>query len=424
MGEPAPGPQPTEHLLRNRPYQAMFWSQTCTDLAEQFLIVSITWAALHTFGGGRLGLVLAAWAIPRGLLLLFGGVLADRKDRRAVGIVIGALLCLLNLAASVVTHRSELWAWLALAICLGVLDAVRLPIGSSMLPLLVDRERLVQANKWISLREWGAMTGGPALGGALVALLGTGGTLLTAAGMYALSSALLTLLPPMGRGEKGASKPGLVELSGGLAFVLRHRQLRILLPTFAVANLFILGLIGVGIPLFAKEVVMAGPQGLGTLSGAFGAGLVLGTLFCNRLPARWQRSQRVIFGLFMVSDGLLAVVGLAPDLLLAAAAYAASGLAAGPAATYYRTLLQALPPEEYLGRVNSIARATSFGLEPASTAGVGALSARLSAATLLIVGGCAAAVVDLTGLALSSRRTPARADAGSEPLVSAGVRDG
>lgn len=113
----------------------------------------------------------------------------------------------------------------------------------------------------------------------------------------------------------------------------------------------------------------------------------------------------MIFGLFMLSDCLLAMVGLAPNLLIAAAAYGASGLVAGPPATYYRALLQALPQAEYLGRVNSIARATSFGLEPASTAGVGALSARLSARTLFVVGGCAAAAVDLIGLTLSRRRS-------------------
>jgi MFS family permease len=424
VAESVPGRQSAEPLLRNRPYQAVFWSQTCTDFAEQFLIVSITWAAVHTFGGDRLGLVLAAWAIPRGLLLLFGGVLADRKDRRTVGIAVGALLCLLNLAASAITHRGELGPWLVLAVCLGVLDAVRLPIGSSILPLLLDRERLVQANRWVSLREWGAMTGGPALGGALVALLGTSGALITAAVMYALSSVLLTLLPSLGWDGEEPRKPILKELSQGLAIVLHHRQLRILLMTFAMANLFTLGLIGVGIPLFAKEALKLGPQGLGILAGAFGAGLVLGTLICHRLPGRWQQSQQVIFGLFMVSDCLLAVVGLAPNLLFAAVAYAACGLAAGPPATYYRTLLQALPPAEYLGRVNSIARATSFGLEPASTAGVGALSARLSAATLLVAGGCAAAVVDLIGLTFSSRRSPADADAGSEASVSAGAQNG
>ncbi|ACU73463.1 major facilitator superfamily MFS_1 [Catenulispora acidiphila DSM 44928] len=394
----------TAPLLRNRPYQAVSWSQTCTDFAEQFLIVAITWAAVHTFGGDRLGLVLAAWAVPRGLLLLFGGVLADRKDRRAVGVAVGMLLCLLNLSASVVTGRDELWAWLALAVCLGVLDAVRLPLGSSLLPLIVGRERLVEANRWVSLREWGAMTGGPALGGALVALLGTGSTLITAAVMYALSSILLAQLPSLRPDEEQPREPVLVELSQGLAIVLRHRQLRTLLLAFALANLFILGLVGVGIPLFAKEVLKAGPQGLGVLAAAFGAGLVLGTLLCHRLPDRWQRSQQMIFALFMLSDCLLAVVGLAPNLLLAAAAYGASGLVAGPPATYYRALLQTLPPAEYLGRVTSIARATSFGLEPASTAGVGALSARLSARTLFVVGGCAAAVVDLIGLTLSRHR--------------------
>lgn len=397
------GPAAASPLLRNRSYQAVFWSQTCTDFAEQFLIVAITWAAVHAFGGGRLGLVLAAWAIPRGVLLLFGGVLADRKDRRAVGVSVGALLCLLNLAAAAVTDSGELGAWFALAVCLGILDAIRLPIGASLLPLVVDRERLVQANRWVSLREWGAMTGGPALGGVLVALLGTSGTLIAAAAMYALSSVLPMLLPSLRPDEEQPRKPVLVELSQGLAIVLRHRQLRVLLLTFAAANLFILGLVGVGIPLYAKEVLKAGPQGLGILAGLFGAGLVLGTLLCHRLPRRWQQSPQAIFGLFVLSDCLLAAVGFAPNLALAALAYGGCGLAAGPPATYYRTLLQSLPPEEYLGRVNSIARATSFGLEPASTAGVGALSARLSATTLFLVGGCAAAAIDLTGLILSHR---------------------
>ncbi|MEY9931619.1 hypothetical protein ABH926_006268 [Catenulispora sp. GP43] len=83
-----------------------------------------------------------------------------------------------------------------------------------------------------------------------------------------------------------------MELSQSLAIVLRHRQLRVLLLTFAVANLFTLGLIGVGIPLFAKEVLKAGPQ-------------ILGTLLCHRLPRGWQQSPQVIFGLFMLSDCLL-----------------------------------------------------------------------------------------------------------------------
>ncbi|WP_030908574.1 MFS transporter [Streptomyces sp. NRRL F-5126] len=395
-------------LSRNRFYQAMFWSQTCTDFAEQLVLVSITWAALHAFGGGTLGLVLAVWAVPRGLLLLFGGVLVDRSDRRFLAIAVGFLLALLNLAGAFITGHQELGLWLGLAAALGILDAVRLPMGAAMLPLLVDQDRLVQANRWVSLREWAAMTSGPALGGVLVAALGSPGTLYAGAALYGASSLLMLLLPRLSRPAGEERQAILKELRGGLSFVLNHPRLRVLLPVFAVANLFILGLIGVAIPLMAKNILKAGPQGLGFLSAAFGAGLVLGTLLCNRLPKSWQSSQKVIFSLFMLSDALLATVGLARDLPLAVLAYCGSGLAAGPAATYYRTLLQTLPPEQYLGRVNSIARATSFGLEPVSVAGVGSLSARMSAATLLLVGGCAAVVADLTGFGLS-RRKPAAA---------------
>ena len=268
---------------------------------------------------------------------------------------------------------------------------MRLPVGPAVLPLVVDDTRLVQANRWVSLREWAAMTGGPAAGGVLVAVLGSAGTLLAAAGLYAASSLLMCVLPRLGRPEGEERRPILLELGEGLTFVLRHPRLRVILLMFAVANLFILGLVGVAVPLLAKNVLRAGPQGLGFLGAAFGAGMVAGTLLCHRLPTAWQTSQKTIFALFALSDGLLAATGLAPNLPLAVVAYCGSGLIAGPAATYYRTLLQTVPPEQYLGRVSSIGRAVSFGLEPVSVAGVGFLSARLSAATLLVAGGCMAA---------------------------------
>lgn len=417
--EPVRPPAAAGPLRRNRCYQAMFWSQTCTDFAEQFVLVAIIWAVLHTFGGGKLGLVLAMWAVPRGLLLLFGGVLIDRGDRRFLAVLVGALLAAVNLAAAAITRQHGILVWLLLACCLGVLDAVRLPIGSALLPSLVDRDRLVQANRWVSLREWTALTGGPAAGGILVALLGPSGTLLAAAGLYGTSSILMLLLPKLSRPAPEERRPILQELGSGLAFILNHRRLRVLLLTFAVANLFILGLIGVAIPLLAKDILKAGPQGLGFLGAAFGGGLMIGTLLCGRLPVPWQSNARAIFGFFVASDVLLALVGFSPNLPVAVVAYCGSGLLAGPAATFYRTLLQSIPPEQYLGRVNSIARATSFGLEPVSMVGVGALSAKISAATLLTVGGCAAALADLTGFTLSGGKDEILEEQPAEPVEAA-----
>ncbi len=388
-------------LRRHRAYQAVFWSQTSTDSCEQFLVMAMTWAALHQFGSARLGLVLAAWAIPRGVLLLFGGVLVDRSDKRSLTALVGVLLAGLSLLAAAVTSHGNLSAWIAVAIGLGVLDAIRLPVAASMLPLVMHSEQLVDANRWNGLREWTTLSAGPAVGGALVASVGTARTLLISAVLYAISSALMILVPASGRPADYQPQPMLADLRSGLDYVLTHRRLRVLLPCFALANLFVLGLLGVGIPVLAKNILHSGPQGLGALSASFGVGLIAGTLGCNRLPSGWRNSQRQIFLLFMASDLLLAAVGAMPNLVLACALYLCSGLFAGPAATFYRTLLQTIPPPEYLGRVNSIARATSFGLEPVSVTAVGALSARISASVVIVVCGLAASAVDLTGSFLS-----------------------
>ncbi|HST49879.1 MFS transporter [Jatrophihabitans sp.] len=394
---------PTIPLRRHRVYQAVIWSQTCTDTCEQFLIMAITWAALHEFGSARLGLVLAAWAIPRGVLLLFGGVLVDRSDKRSLTAVVGCLLCALTVLAAVVTSSGNFYAWISVAIGLGVLDAVRLPVSATMLPSYLNPLQLVNANRWNGMREWATLAAGPAVGGGLVAAIGTYRTLLVSAALYLISAALMVLVPAVRAPSEEERGSVLADLRGGLRYVMRDVQLRVLLPGFALANLFVLGLMAVAVPVFAKNVLHSGPQGLGALSASLGVGLVVGTLGCSRLPERWKTSQRQIFLLFMVSDLMLGAVGVMPNLATGCAAYLLSGLFAGPAATFYRTLLQTIPPANYLGRVNSIARATSFGLEPISVSMVGGLTARLSARTILVAGGLIAAAVDFTGSALSTR---------------------
>ena len=400
---------PTIPLHRHRVYQAVIWSQTCTDTCEQFLIMAITWAALHQFGSARLGLVLAAWAVPRGVLLLFGGVLVDRSDKRSLTTMVGGLLCALTVLAAVVTGSGNFYAWIGVAVGLGVLDAVRLPVSASMLPSYLNPQQLVDANRWNGMREWATLAAGPAVGGGLVAAIGTYRTLLVSAALYLISAALMVLVPAA-RAPIADDRTGvLADLRGGLRYVLRDVRLRVLLPGFALANLFVLGLMAVAVPVFAKNAVHSGPQGLGALSASLGVGLVVGTLGCGRLPEHWKTSQRQIFLLFMVSDLMLATIGVMPNLATGCVAYLLSGLFAGPAATFYRTLLQTIPPANYLGRVNSIARATSFGLEPVSVSMVGGLTARLSARTILLTGGLIAAAVDFTGSALSSRADVAAA---------------
>ena len=170
------------------------------------------------------------------------------------------------------------------------------------------------------------------------------------------------------------------------------------MPTFALANLFVLGIFSVGIVLFAHTILRAGPLGLGILTGSFSVGMTLGVLVVPYIPHTFRDSLSRLFALFVLSDGILALVGATHSLIVAAIIYGFSGLLAGPPATFYRTWLQIVPPPELLGRVTSIARAISFGLEPSSAAMVGVASRVVTANVLILVAGGCATAVDVSGV--------------------------
>jgi MFS family permease len=406
-------------VVLQRPFSYVFAAQTCTELADQVFLVALTWSVLATEHGSGLGLVLAAWTGPRGLFLLLGGVLLDRWDRRLLARGSGAALAALVslLAVGVTTHRMTLQLWLAAAVLLGLLDGIRLPIGYTLIPLVVHPDQVLAANRWSQLRLWTTLAIGPALGGVAIATLETSGALVLAAALFASSSVLLVGLPPLKPPREERQHLGR-ELVEGFRFVASHLRLRLLLPVFAVVNLFVLGLVSVGVPLFVKEGLHGDSRALGFVFGAYGAGLFLGTLSMPRWAGRFGSSMQGLFTLFVLSDLGLALMGWTTNLAAAAGAFFLSGFFIGPASSYYQAMLQTTTPSQYLGRVSGMVRAISFGLEPLSAAMVGGLSRVVSAAVLLVTGGLLATTVDLVGL------TRGRSMNRSDPLPSATTAGG
>ncbi len=378
-----------------RPFRDAFIAQSLVELADEVFLVALAWAVLNSGGSLRLGLVLTTWAAPRGAFLLLGGLIVDRMDSRVLAAAAGAALAALNvlLFVLVTLRATPLAAWLSIAFVLGVLDGIRLPIGYSMIPLVVPKSDILAANRWSQLRMWIMLMLGPSAGGVLTATIGSRGAFIVVAGLYTGACLCMLTLPPL-RVERESTTVG-EDIRQGLRLVTRNQVLRLILPVFAVANLFVLGLTAVAIPSLIKLVLHGGAQSLGFVSGAFGAGLVAGTLSLGRFP-RWTRdSLSGLFCLFALSDTALACVGLAGSVPAAAVAFAFSGFFIGPASTLYQAALQSTTPPEYLGRVVGLARAISFGLEPASGALVGAAADALGAGVVLVAGGTAAALADV-----------------------------
>lgn len=381
-----------------RPFLSVFMSQLWTDLADQMFLVALTWAIIATGHGLDLGLVLMAWALPRGAFLLVGGVLIDRWDRRQLGIMTSLLLAFLigGLSIGFATHQLTLPIWLVVAVVLGLLDGIRLPIATALIPLVVPSEHVLTANRWSQVRSWMILIIGPALGGVITALFQVTGAFLVVAGLYLVSGWFLVSLPPLP--SSSTKQHILKDLTEGWHFAWKHPRLRLLLPLFALVHLFILGPIAVGIPLFVNNILHSGASGLGVVSGSYGVGMTLGTLSMGKWPRWFSTSMMGLFTLFALSDCGIALVGFSTTLWMMCAAYFFSGFCLGPAAALYQTLLQTSTPPEYLGRVSGIARATSFGLEPVSSLMTGILSQTLSAGAILIAAGFLATGTDLFGV--------------------------
>ena len=327
----------------------------------------------------------------------------DRHDRRRISVVSGLFLSalILRVAWWDPSYEAGKWVWFAVAFGLGTLDGIRIPIAGSLIPFVVAQDQLVHANRWMQLRQWTLAAIGPTLGAFLMALGGIRMALAIAGLAYGFSALVMITIPPIPP-VHDTRQSGWMDLRSGLCFVLTHQRLKVFLLTFATANFFVLGVLSVGIVAFARTVLHTGPLGLGILTGCFAAGLALGTLIVPYLPRAIRHTPYYVFVLFMASDALLALVGFAHAIPAAAIIYGTSGFFAGPPATLYRTWLQVIPPAALLGRVNSIARSLSFGLEPASAAITGIASQALTASVVIIAAGSAAVVLDLFG-AIRSR---------------------
>jgi MFS family permease len=382
-------------VFAHRAFRVAFGSQSLVELADQFLVVAVAWAVISHANGAALGLVLACWAIPRGLFLLFGGVLVDRVDRRLLAVGCGAGLAVLTCGLGVLDAfgGTPLAVWVPAAVLLGLLDGIRLPIGYSLLPLVVPEDALLDANRWSQLRLWATVTLGPAVGGVLTGFPGAPTALIVTGGCYLLGGLLLLRLPKLGVERAERTNLG-QDFAAGLRLIGRNPRLRLLLPVFAAVNLFVLGVTAVGVPLLVQQGLHASATALGFVSGSFGVGLMIGTLAMSKLPKPLTSTMGGLFCLFVLSDGFLGITGLAPSVVAGCVLFGLSGLFLGPASTCYQTILQSSTPPEYLGRVTSTSRAVSFGLEPLSAALVGIASRSVAIRWVVLVGGLAAAAID------------------------------
>lgn len=334
------------------PFRLYFLSRLCAEFSWQMLAVTIGWQVYALTGSAAdLGLIGLAQFIPAALLTLPAGHAADRFDRKSI-----TAFCRLaqGLAAACLAWSSATdgltVSQLFLAVPLfGAAGAFEAPAETALLPALVPPEGFQRATVLTTAAFQLAIVAGPALGGVAIAVSPTLPFALTA-GLWLLAAATTAFLPVC-KPVRTEEEPEAGDLLAGARFIWREKKILGLISLDLAAVL--LGGVTALLPIYAKDILQAGPFGLGLLRAAPAAGALVMSAFLARQGIEQRAGTRMlqavaVFGIATV------LFSLSHSLWLSVAALALAGAADTISMVIRGALLQLATPDAMRGRVNAV----------------------------------------------------------------------
>ncbi|MFF3941251.1 MFS transporter [Streptomyces phaeofaciens] len=363
---------PAEARPAHRDPNVLRWlaAYTSSMVGDSVYYIALSWAAVQAGTPSQAGLVMAASAVPRALLMLGGGVVADRFGPRRVVIGSDAVRCaaVAAVAALLFLTRPGLWPLALLAVVFGAVDAVFMPAVGALPARLTSRGQLarVQGMRGLGIR-FASVVGGP-LGGLAVAVGGAEAAFAVAGLLIALSLPLLVgvrvrELPPddtPGSRETTAR----ADLIDGLRYIRGHRVLAPLMCAIALGDLGFVGPLNVGLTLLADERGW-GAAGMGWVLAGFGVGAGVASLLLT-VRGRLPHAGRVAGWAILAGSVAIGALAYMPTIALAVGTALLIGLLAGLSGAMCGALLQTQSDPARLGRVTAVSGLVSLGLTPLS----------------------------------------------------------
>ncbi|HEV2486314.1 MAG TPA: MFS transporter [Terracidiphilus sp.] len=359
------------------------WMQ---NVAQGWLVLSLTNSAFW------LGVVGFAGSIPFLVFTLFGGVVADRVNKRRLLLATQSVMMLLAFAMAVLTWLKIITVWevVVLSFLNGMAMAINAPSYQALVPRLVPREDLTNAIALNSAQFNMSRILGPTLGGYAMAAVGMAGNFfLNGLSFLAVLWALTRIRYP--EQEQRNHPSYLTSLRQGFTYLNRQPQMLILMWMTAVVSFLAIPFITF-IPFFAKMQLHTGESGLGWLLAASGLGAVLGAVTVASLGALRHRGKIIVIaGLFFFA----AIIGFcySRNFVLSQCFALVEGYSAILMISSFNVAFQHLSSDEMRGRVMSIYATCFLGLPPLGALLAGEMSRHIPTGhTLALMAALAAAI--------------------------------
>ncbi len=384
--------------LREARFRALVTGRSLADFGNAVAPFALAFAVVDLTGSAvDLGIVVGARSIANVLLLLFGGMLADRLPRSVIlqGTETAAALTQAAIAASVLCGFASIPLLAGLGLVNGAVSAISLPAAASLTPSTVPPALLAQANALVRLLSNTGRIAGAGLAGVLVAFAGSGWALAGNSLLF-LAAALAYRRIRLPRGDRVPGRRPLAELAEGWREFRARSWVWLVVLQFMIVNAVIAGALLVIGPLVADDTF--GRTGWGFALAVQTAGSLLGGV----LAAHWQPRRMLFAGvaLTMVDALPMLALGQTPYLLPLLAAMFLSGVAIEQFAVAWDVSLQENIPPDKLARVYSYDMLGSFIAMPLGQISAGPLAEHFGRSATLLGG--AALIVGATALVLCS----------------------
>ncbi|MBG9495757.1 MFS transporter [Bacillus thuringiensis] len=357
-------------LLKNTNFLFLWAATLFSSFALAFFTFSQTWYIAKTLNlEASLGVVFVALSVPRLIFMIIGGAVADKFPKKNIMFysnIIRAILVATILTWFIVGDVT-LYTFALFALFFGLADAFFWSADGSILPELVEKSRLTQANSLTQMTNQASVILGPVLGGILIKFTNYE-TIFSITILLLIVAAILVqkiqfTMPELKDTDKGM----FTSIKEGILYVKESPFLSTFLLCSAFLNLFLIGPMQVGFPLFVKNVLHGDSLHFSYLEASVGGGMAIGAVIVglkniNRRRGLFCIIMMLLSGVFFLSINFSTVLWLA---LLAGMFY---GITIAMAIVPLMAMIQSTVKEEMMGRVMSLLMLSSMGFIPLSYA--------------------------------------------------------
>jgi MFS family permease len=340
--------------LRHRDFRLFWVGQLLSSVGSQFTTVAIAWQVYElTNSPLQIGLIGLVRFVPQVAMLLFGGLLADSMDRRRLMIntqiglfAVSAALALITFAGS--TTALTLYC---VTVLLALLNSLESPARHSIVANLVPPQDLARATALFTSQRYVAVIAGPAVAGFVLALFGPAACYAVDALSWLVMLFSLLIIRVQLSAAAGWRNVSLASLSTAWSFVVGHAVIFPLLLVDFAANVF--GSVRALLPIYARDILVVGPQGLGLLYAAAAAGSLAGAVGFGVVGSVHHVGRWILIGVAVYAISIV-LFAYSQTLAISVALLVVSGIGDTTSAVLRATINQLATPDPLRGRMASI----------------------------------------------------------------------